>query len=111
MKPSEKNTQLVYSTKMGRIEIENTNPSDPPQSDGTIRIRREFKGRKGKTVTVIWGIPADENHINKLAKELKQKCACGGTVQDQHIIIQGDHLQKITLLLTDKGYKVKKAGS
>jgi translation initiation factor 1 len=111
MKPSEKNTRLVYSTEMGRIETENTNLSDPPQNDGIIRIRREIKGRKGKTVTVIWGIPADENQINKLAKELKQKCACGGTVQDRHIIIQGDHLQKISQLLTDRGYRVKKAGN
>jgi translation initiation factor 1 len=111
MKPSDKNTRLVYSTEICPIEPENTNISDALPNDGIIRIRREKKGRKGKIVTVIWGIPTDESNIKNLAKELKQKCGSGGTVQDCYILIQGDHLQKISQLLTDKGYKVKKTGS
>ena len=55
---------------------------------GIVRIRREVKGRKGKTVTTISGIQA--NNINELAKQLKQKCGTGGSVKDGIILIQGD---------------------
>lgn len=77
-------------------------------SDGIIRIARETRGRKGKGVTLISGVPEEE--LAARAKELKQWCGSGGTVKDGRIEIQGDHRDAILAFLLKKGFKVKKAG-
>ena len=78
--------------------------------DGIIRIQRETKGRKGKGVTLITGIPLAGNELKVLAKTLKQKCGTGGTIKNGVIEIQGDHRDLLLGLLQEKGWQVKKAG-
>jgi translation initiation factor 1 len=39
-----------------------------------------------------------------VAKDLKQKLACGGTVRGDKIELQGDHKQKITSALVEMGF-------
>ena len=56
-----------------------------------MRIRREVKGRKGKTVTTLSGFDLDDNALNLLSRQLKQHCGTGGSVKDGTVIIQGDH--------------------
>ena len=51
------------------------------------------KATYGKLVTIITGI--EKNAIEKVAKQLKKKMACGGTVKDDQIILQGDHKSKL----------------
>ena len=80
------------------------------KQDGIIRIRREVKGRKGKTVTVIYGFQFDQGDLKSLAKLLKQQCGTGGSVKDDMIIIQGDHREKLMKLLEAQGHKVKLSG-
>ena len=55
-----------------------------------VRVGRETKGRKGKGVTVVTGIPLPDKELRRLAKELKQRCGCGGTLKNGVIEIQGD---------------------
>lgn len=110
MKKRSKNTQLIYSTETGRIKPAKDNTQPAPKGDGIIRIKRETKGRKGKTVTIIWGIPAGEKELNQLTKELKQKCASGGSTKENTILIQGDHRKILFSLLAQKGYRVKMVG-
>lgn len=100
---------LVYSTDLGRIAAKKTITS-PPQSDGIIRIRRETKGRKGKGVTSVSGVPMDESQVKQLCSELKKMCGTGGAVKHGIIEIQGDNREKIKLLLEKRGFKVKLAG-
>ncbi|TYT75100.1 translation initiation factor Sui1 [Desulfobotulus mexicanus] len=111
------NHGLVYSTELGRTcpACERSekacickNASISLPKDGVIRISRETKGRKGKGVTLVSGLPGEK--IDDTAKELKQRCGCGGTVKDGRIEIQGDHRDTILSWLTQKGYKAKKAG-
>ncbi len=71
---------------------------------------RETKGRKGKGVTLITGIPLDQGELKKLSKTLKQKCASGGSLKDGVIEIQGDHRNLLEKELGRLGYKVKRAG-
>jgi translation initiation factor 1 len=78
--------------------------------DGIIRVSRQTKGRKGKGVTVVTGIPLHPDGLIDLAKKLKQKCGSGGTVKDGVIEIQGDHRDLIVNLLETEGYKAKRAG-
>jgi translation initiation factor 1 len=80
------------------------------KTDGIVRIHRETKGRKGKGVTLLTGIPLPAEELKTLAKSLKQKCGTGGTVKDGVIEIQGDQRQLLLAELQKLGWKVKLAG-
>ena len=75
-----------------------------------MRIGRSTKGRKGKGVTLITGIPLKGDALKELARELKQKCGSGGTLRGDVVEIQGDHRDALLAELTKRGYTVKKAG-
>ncbi|GAA3917868.1 translation initiation factor Sui1 [Litoribacillus peritrichatus] len=114
-----KNTKLVFSTEFGRACPECGNPVDQcickedtgiPEGDGIVRISRETKGRKGKGVTLVTGIPLALDDLKKLAKELKQKCGTGGSLKDRVVEIQGDQRDLLVELLKVKGFQVKKSG-
>ncbi len=81
-----------------------------PRGDGIVRIGRETKGRKGKGVTVITGIPLEETELKNLVKQLKAKCGAGGTVKDGIVEIQGDHRQMLFEELRGRGWTVKISG-
>lgn len=110
------NSRLVYSTETGRIKPEQSNQKtaalqgDGSKGDGIVRLHRETKGRGGKAVTRISGLPLVGKELKSLAKELKQLCGTGGSVTDDGLIIQGDQREKLKPALETKGYKVKLAG-
>ncbi len=79
--------------------------------DGIVRLRRETKGRGGKGVTLIDGLPLAEEALQALARQLKNKCGTGGTVKNGVIEIQGDHRAQLQPLLEAQGYTVKLAGA
>ncbi len=119
-KSQHEDTGLVYSTEFGRMCPRCNQPSGkctckkktpPAKNDGIVRLMRETKGRKGKGVTLITGLPLDAEELKKLAKSLKQKCGSGGSVKNGIIEIQGDHRDGLEKELTGLGYKVKRAGS
>ena len=78
--------------------------------DGVVRVQRETKGRKGKGVTVVTGVPLSGDELKKLAKQLKARCGSGGTVKGANIEIQGDHRDTVIPLLEARGWQVKRAG-
>ena len=116
--------RLVYSTESGRICPSCGHPATKctckkkktakKQSiypnDGIVRIRREVKGRKGKTVTAVFDVPLDDKKLKQFAKTLKRLCGTGGTVKDGIIIIQGDHSETLLKVIKQQGYTVKLAG-
>ena len=59
--------------------------------------------RYGKTITIIEGIGKDVN-TKKILKELKTKLACGGTIKNSVIELQGNHKQKAKQLLVKLGF-------
>ncbi|RZJ27043.1 MAG: translation initiation factor Sui1 [Haliea sp.] len=110
---------LVYSTDSGRMCPVCRQPQArctcrqakaAPASDGIVRVSRETKGRGGKSVTVVKGVPLAEPALVQLGKQLKAACGSGGTVKDGVIEVQGDHLAKLIELLRTQGYTVKQAG-
>jgi translation initiation factor 1 len=116
-----RSSSLVYSTDAGRHCPECNRPvaacacrqlarTARAACDGIVRLRRETKGRGGKGVTLIDGLPLEEDALLALAKQLKNKCSSGGTVKDGVIEIQGDHRIQLQSLLEAQGYKVKLAG-
>ncbi len=75
-----------------------------------MRVSRETKGRKGKCVTLVTGLPADLKTLLDLAGLFKRKCGSGGTVRDGVVEIQGDHRDLLVRDLIARGYNAKKAG-
>lgn len=111
--------RLVYSSAQGRIcpgcgkPIARCSCTKNPRArrgDGVVRVRREVKGRGGKTVTTIDGIGLAEDALRELAGELKRRCGTGGSVKDGVIEIQGDHRDALVAELEGRGYTVKRAG-
>ena len=67
-------------------------------------IIRVCKRRYGKEVTIIEGINENEINLEELAKYLKTKLACGGTVKNGVIELQGNHVARVKELLIKKGF-------
>ncbi len=82
-----------------------------PLSDGKVRVSRDSKGRGGKTVTVVRGLPLDAVALATLGKELRAACGSGGTDKDGVVEVQGDHVQRILDLLAARGWKARQSGS
>ena len=80
------------------------------KGDGIVRVSRDRKGRRGKTVTVVAGIVASQDALAEVAGTLKRLCGSGGTVTDGNVEIQGDHRERVAAKLTELGYTVKLAG-
>ena len=72
----------------------------------TARLAVE-KRNKGKRVTVIRGLSADESDLPDLLGRLKTACGAGGTLKEGLLEIQGDHLKRVRDLLADIGYRVR----
>ncbi|MDY0007326.1 MAG: translation initiation factor Sui1 [Spongiibacteraceae bacterium] len=110
----------VYSTEQGRLCPDCAAPvarcrckvraRTPDAGDGVLRIRRERKGRGGKTVTVVSGFALPEAELKSLAKQLKQACGSGGTLTATGLEVQGDRVQQLLELLQARGFQVKLAG-
>lgn len=109
---------LVYSTDSGRHCPGCGKPvaecvcasTVVPEGDGIARVRRESKGRGGKTVTTVAGVPLPLEALKTLAADLKRRCGTGGALKDGIIEIQGDHVELLLAELTRLGYKAKKSG-
>lgn len=99
---------LVYSTdggdRRGRRPVADT-AAGP---GGPVRVWREKGGRRGKTVTVVRGLPGAE--LANVAADLKKLCGAGGAVKEGAVEIQGDHRDKVVARLQAQGYAAKAAG-
>ncbi|MEJ8675122.1 translation initiation factor Sui1 [Chromobacterium amazonense] len=109
---------LVYSTEHGRMCPACRQPKDQcqcgqptvPAGDGIARVSRETKGRGGKAVTVVKGVPLAGEALAKLGKLLRTRCGSGGTVKEGVLEIQGDHVETVIAELLKLGFKTKRTG-
>ncbi len=110
---------LVYTSGRGRICSDCGRPvarctcTKRPRvelGDGVVRVRREVKGRREKTVVTISGLALPRAELDTLATELKRRCGTGGSAKDGVIEIQGDHRDELVEALRERGYTVKLAG-
>lgn len=112
-------SRLVYSTDGGRLCPQCQRPVDgcvcgdsrpAVTGDGIVRLHRETKGRGGKAVTLVKGLPLAGDALKTLASQLKKKCGVGGAAKDDHIEIQGDRRDQLKTELEKMGYRVKISG-
>ncbi len=117
--PDKNYSRTVYTTETGRVCPECGQPiaacrckqsSSRPAGDGVIRVSLDKKGRAGKAVTLITGLPGSDEDLKALAAELKRRCGTGGTLKDGVIEIQGDHRDALIAALQSKGFRPKKSG-
>jgi translation initiation factor 1 len=111
--------RLVYSTGVGSIctgcgwPVKNCQCSKNRQANEAVpdrivaKLRMEKKGRGGKAVTVIDGLPGNSEFLKDLCQELKRACGTGGTVAGATVELQGDLRDRVRECLAKKGYVVR----
>jgi len=113
-------SRLVYSTDKGRTcptcgwpvatcqcSSQRAPAHEPLPTRVTAKLRMEKKGRGGKTMTVVDGLPRNAAFLKDLCAELKKVCGTGGAVADGLIELQGDLRERLRPHLTAKGFIVK----
>ena len=80
---------------------------EPVPARIVAKLRMEKKGRGGKTVTVVYGLPQNAEFLKELSQELKRACGTGGTVVDDGVELQGDVRPRVRDALAKRGYVVK----
>lgn len=118
-------TDLISSTTNDdavAVRIRGQAPANAPQKvnvqesislKGTVKLRRETKGRAGKPVSVLYGFddPAvsSPGALKSLQARLKEGLACGGTFDDAagEIVLQVDDLSRVRQFLGKLGFTVK----
>ena len=112
-------TRIVYSTDTGRVcpgcgwPASNCRCSKSAAANEAIparivaKLRVEKKGRGGKTVSVVDGLPNNATFLKELCLELKRACGTGGVVVDGAIELQGDLRDRLREFLVKRGFVVK----
>lgn len=102
----------VYSTNpdYNYEENEGDEKETLPSQQQKLYVSLDKKNRKGKAVSLIEGFIGKEEDLKNLGKMIKSKCGVGGSVKDGEILIQGDFRKKITEILQNEGYQVKRKG-
>ncbi|NVJ54397.1 MAG: translation initiation factor SUI1 [Campylobacteraceae bacterium] len=67
-----------------------------------------FEKRKGKPVTLVGRFYLEDKDKKEVLKLLKKKLACGGSIKEEWIELQGDVKEKVKLTLEKEGWKFKK---
>jgi translation initiation factor 1 len=113
------NARLVYSTATaGKCPVcgwprrdcqcsSRRSVDEPVPARIVAKLRMEKKGRGGKTVTVIDGLPRNDEFLKEIAQDLKRVCGTGGTVIEGGVELQGDQRPRVREALAQRGYIVK----
>lgn len=82
-------------------------PAAPPEPKGPARavVRMERKGRGGKEVTVVEQLGLRAAELETWLKALKGQLGCGGTVEADTLVLQGDQRERLPALLSARGVR------
>ena len=111
--------RVVFSTEKGRVCPRCGWPSADCRCAATLAAGREAvpdklvaklrleKRASGKSVTVVDGLPDNAELVARLAKAWKKACGTGGSAGAGSIELQGDQRDRLRVLLTTQGFRVK----
>ena len=68
-------------------------------------IIKTVKKKFGKIATIVDGIRSKNINLKDIVKTLKNKLACGGTIKNNEIELQGEHVEKIKQILLKLGFQ------
>ena len=113
------NARLIYSTDTsGKCPVcgwpqrncqcsSQRNVAETVPARVVAKLRMEKKGRGGKAVTVVYGLPRNPEFLRELSQDLKRACGAGGTATEDGVEIQGDLRERVRDALMKRGYVVK----
>lgn len=115
---TDRGNRLVYSTGAGRIcpgcgwpasdcKCSNNAAIEPVPARIVAKLRVEKKGRGGKMVSVVYGLPRNPAFLADLCQDLKRACGTGGTVVGDAVELQGDLRERLRDVLRKRGFVVK----
>ena len=107
-----KDSTLVFSCDESGFSSINENKikeiNNPANS--VLSVWLERRGRNGKEVTIINNIPGNKNDWRILVRKLKNILATGGSVKNNSLVLQGDHVCEASKILKDIGYSILRSG-
>lgn len=87
------------SIQKSKIINETTPKKSFSEISGNVQIRKETKGRAGKPVIILYNFSDMESKntesLKKLCSKLKETLACGGTIENNEIILTSRNIEKI----------------
>ena len=72
---------------------------------GKVSVQIERKGRGGKTVTVVRGLALFGERLAEAAKLLQKRLGCGGVVEGDAVVLQGDQRERASQALEALGVR------
>lgn len=84
-------------------KVEGRSPS--PKRTGKVVLRRERKGRKGKTVTLVEGLEEKGKEMEETARQLRRDLGCGSHVEGTVVVLQGDQVERGEAWFRKKGFR------
>ena len=115
-----KENPLLYSTDGSHLNVCATcgrhpcvcpPPAAVEPARTRLRLRLDTKGRRGKSVTLVDGLPPHRTYGSDLLRQLKAHCGTGGTLKEGMLELQGDQRDKAQAYLERLGFPVLRSGS
>ena len=78
---------------------------DTPRGPARAVVRLERKGRRGKEVTIVEQLGLSAPALRDWLKSLKAALGCGGAVEGDALVLQGDHRERVRALLEERGVR------
>ena len=105
------NSKLIYSTdsKFDPCIHDQKSSVEIKKEEQKVRLHLERK-KGGKINTIIRGLILKNDDLKSFVREIKKKCASGGSYKNNDIIIQGDKREFLRKFLIEKGYNAKLSG-
>ena len=75
-----------------------------------IRLTRETKGRAGKVMTRMTGLPTDVTGTQDLVRLIKRELGCGASFEDDAVLFQGDQRERLAAFLRKERFEKVKTG-
>lgn len=107
IRKSDGDATTVFSTEGGRVREPAPRATSGAVGDAVVRVSRTKAGRRGKTVTLVTGVPPGD--LAEVGRELRRLVGSGGSVKDGVIEVQGDHRERLAEHLSGR-YRVKMSG-